>query len=188
MPALEQGDLAAAEARFRDGLDVAADHSVLKMSAVEGLAVVAARRGEPERALRLIAAAAALRRASGHSRAGGWASYVDSAAARARADLGPAASRRAEAAGGALTAEQTVRYVVEGDAEGPLTAREREVARLVAEGLSNRELAGRLGIAERTVEAHLDHIRAKLDLVSRTQVATWATRRLSRRAGPEPPR
>jgi predicted ATPase/DNA-binding NarL/FixJ family response regulator len=58
----------------------------------------------------------------------------------------------------------------------PLTKREREIAELVALGLSNREIAERLVIAKRTVDSHLEHILAKLDFTSRTQVAVWAGR------------
>jgi predicted ATPase/DNA-binding CsgD family transcriptional regulator len=58
----------------------------------------------------------------------------------------------------------------------PLTKREREIAELVALGLSNREIAERLVIAKRTVDSHLEHILAKLDFGSRTQIAAWAAR------------
>jgi len=54
-----------------------------------------------------------------------------------------------------------------------LTPRELEVARLIAEGLTNRQLAVRLGISERTAENHVDHIFTKLGFVSRAQVAAW---------------
>jgi trimeric autotransporter adhesin len=57
--------------------------------------------------------------------------------------------------------------------EPVLTRREREVAALVAEGLSNREIADRLFIAERTAEGHVEQIRNKLGFRSRAQVAAW---------------
>ncbi len=63
----------------------------------------------------------------------------------------------------------------------PLSRRECEVAALVAEGFSNREIAQRLVIAKRTVDAHLEHILAKLAFSSRAQVATWVTERRSDR-------
>ncbi|MFC6885103.1 MULTISPECIES: ATP-binding protein [Actinomadura] len=63
------------------------------------------------------------------------------------------------------------------DEPDPLTGREREVAALVAEGLSNREIAERLVIAKRTVDSHIEHILAKLGFNSRTQIATWTERR-----------
>src|SRR6516225_12033821 len=54
-----------------------------------------------------------------------------------------------------------------------LTPREREVAELVAAGFTNRQIAERLVISERTAEAHVEHIRAKRDCRSRAQVAAW---------------
>jgi non-specific serine/threonine protein kinase len=63
-----------------------------------------------------------------------------------------------------------------------LTRRERQVAELVAEGLSNRKIAERLYVAKRTVDAHVEHIFAKLGFSSRTQIAAWVT---GRRTGEE---
>jgi DNA-binding NarL/FixJ family response regulator len=57
-----------------------------------------------------------------------------------------------------------------------LTAREREVLVLVAEGRSNRDIGRTLSIGERTVQAHLGNVLAKLSLSSRTQAALWAVR------------
>jgi DNA-binding NarL/FixJ family response regulator len=59
----------------------------------------------------------------------------------------------------------------------PLTEREREVAELLAQGKSNREIAAMLVISESTAEVHVKHILSKLDLKSRSQVAAWAARR-----------
>jgi DNA-binding CsgD family transcriptional regulator len=59
----------------------------------------------------------------------------------------------------------------------PLTPRERDVAALVATGLSNRAIAERLVITEETTEVHVKHIMNKLGVTSRTQVAVWATNR-----------
>ncbi len=56
--------------------------------------------------------------------------------------------------------------------QGVLTMREWEVARAVAEGLSNREVAERLNVSERTVKHHVSEILSKLDLVRRGQIAT----------------
>lgn len=55
-----------------------------------------------------------------------------------------------------------------------LTAREREVAMLVARGLSNRDIADTLSIGERTVETHVGHILGKLGFASRAEIAVWA--------------
>src|SRR5207253_2198654 len=65
----------------------------------------------------------------------------------------------------------------EQEAFGGLTAREREVAALIARGHSNREIAAALFLSERTVETHTGHIRDKLGLTSRAQVAAWAVER-----------
>ncbi|MEV6595709.1 LuxR C-terminal-related transcriptional regulator [Actinoplanes sp. NPDC051346] len=54
-----------------------------------------------------------------------------------------------------------------------LTPREREVAALVAEGLTNREIAARLVVAQRTAEGHVENILSKLGFTSRAQVAAW---------------
>lgn len=57
---------------------------------------------------------------------------------------------------------------------GGLTEREREVAALIAQGKSNREIADQLVVSERTVESHVANILFKLGFASRTQVAAWA--------------
>jgi pimeloyl-ACP methyl ester carboxylesterase len=62
-----------------------------------------------------------------------------------------------------------------GDREPRLTARELEVARLVAEGLTNQAIATRLSVAPRTAEAHVENIRRKLEVRSRAQIAAWVT-------------
>ncbi|MEV6317106.1 helix-turn-helix transcriptional regulator [Streptomyces sp. NPDC051776] len=57
----------------------------------------------------------------------------------------------------------------------PLTRREHEVADLVADGLSNKQIATKLIISQRTVDAHVAHILSKLDFTSRAQIAAWIT-------------
>jgi predicted ATPase/DNA-binding CsgD family transcriptional regulator len=64
----------------------------------------------------------------------------------------------------------------------PLTAREFEVAQLIADGMSNRAIAERLVISTRTVDGHVERMLAKLDYTSRTQIASWAAER-DRRIG-----
>jgi DNA-binding NarL/FixJ family response regulator len=60
----------------------------------------------------------------------------------------------------------------------PLSAREQEVLRLVADGLANKNIARRLGIAERTVKAHLTSIFQSIGVADRTQAALWAREHL----------
>ena len=61
----------------------------------------------------------------------------------------------------------------------PLTGREREVAALIAQGMTNRQIAAVLVISETTAEVHVKHVLGKLGFRSRSQVAAWATERLS---------
>src|SRR3989442_5957948 len=57
-----------------------------------------------------------------------------------------------------------------------LSPREIEVAAMVAQGLTNREIAARLFISERTVDGHLEHLRDKLGVNTRSQVTAWVVR------------
>lgn len=89
--------------------------------------------------------------------------------------------------GAALTFDEGIRYAsgragadedhvcppVEPPAPAGLTRRERQLAELVASGLSNRDIASRLVISRRTVESHIEHILNKLGFRSRTQIAAW---------------
>ena len=61
-----------------------------------------------------------------------------------------------------------------GDAPGPLTRRESEVAAHLADGLTNKQIAALLHISERTAESHVQHILTKLGFTNRAQIATWA--------------
>jgi DNA-binding NarL/FixJ family response regulator len=61
-------------------------------------------------------------------------------------------------------------------AEGALTTREREVAILLAEGLTNGQIAQRLYISAKTASVHVSNILAKLGMSSRAEVAAWAAR------------
>jgi non-specific serine/threonine protein kinase len=85
--------------------------------------------------------------------------------------------------GARMDLDEAVRHALEdvlppaADPWAPLTRREREIAELIAEGLSNREIAERLVIAKRTADSHVEHILAKLGFNSRTQIATWTVSR-----------
>ncbi|HET9456889.1 MAG TPA: LuxR C-terminal-related transcriptional regulator, partial [Candidatus Limnocylindrales bacterium] len=62
-----------------------------------------------------------------------------------------------------------------GEAWAPLSAREFEVARLVAAGLTNREIGAELDVAPKTVGAHVEHILAKLGAGRRAEIGAWVT-------------
>ena len=63
-----------------------------------------------------------------------------------------------------------------------LTARQREVAALIAQGLSNRDIAARLVISARTAETQIEHLMAKPGLTARTQIAAWTAAETGRDA------
>lgn len=182
--ALTAGDDEAAEEAFVEGLRIVPPDTFHAMYPVEGLAIVAAERGEPRRALRLAAAAAEVRGRIGVRPDPEWQRRVDAAVARARSGLDAEAAQSAQAAGQGLSGDRLVAYALRsaralsgrpgrGAETGPLTEREIQVATLVAEGLTNAQVAVRLGLSPRTVEAHLDHIRDKLGVRSRTRIAVW---------------
>ena len=91
---------------------------------------------------------------------------------------------RSAAAGGSPLDPRAARVLLDARRNGPgpkggqLTDREREVLRLVAEGLANKQIARRLGIAERTVKAHLTSVFQAIGVTDRTQAALWAQRHL----------
>ncbi len=82
---------------------------------------------------------------------------------------------RAVAAGRTLLDERTVtrRRVDHDDPTAELTPSERKILDLIGDGLSNREIGERLGVAEKTVKNHITALLSKMGLQRRTQVAAW---------------
>jgi ATP/maltotriose-dependent transcriptional regulator MalT len=177
--AAAQGDVAVARARFLEILGSASEpgNPLIPCFVVEGFAHLALAEGRPEQALRLAGCVTAALEARGmpisprviclreHWRA-------------ARVVVGGRAAERAWQAGRRLALEPTLAEVVAAPpptvaqrSPGGLTRREIEVARLVAEGRTNREVAAQLILSERTVARHLDHILARLGVPSRTAAA-----------------
>jgi DNA-binding CsgD family transcriptional regulator len=118
-----------------------------------------------------------------------WA-LLDLARAHLRSNQRADAARVAEAVGqiatqlGAPALEAAAAEIVATARRGqpvepwaPLTAREFEVARLIAEGRTNGEIAGDLGVTRKTVASHVEHILAKLGVGRRTEVAAWTAGR-----------
>jgi predicted ATPase/DNA-binding CsgD family transcriptional regulator len=137
---------------------------------------------DPRRALKVVAAATAIRARSGGQFAPVFRERVDRARGAAEAGLGAeAASVWAE--GMRLGVDEAIGLAFgtampRASAPAGLSAREVEVARLVAEGLSNKAIASRLHLSVRTVESHVRHILTKIGFENRTQLATWARERI----------
>ncbi|KWW97798.1 hypothetical protein TH66_20330 [Carbonactinospora thermoautotrophica] len=195
--ACRRGDVREAAALARESLELKRPFNdrVGIGLCLETAAWVAAAQGQGERAARLL----------GVLYATVWREIDPSAAdfrdrmtlhseteAKTRRLLGDRAFPAAFAEGTRFTLEQAVAYALEETVEfaspsrpassAALTRREMQIAELVAQGLSNKEIAAQLVIAQRTAETHVEHILRKLGFTSRTQIAAWVT---ERRAAPE---
>ncbi|QNP75208.1 LuxR family transcriptional regulator [Streptomyces roseirectus] len=151
---------------------------------LEIFAWITAARGEHERAAVLLGAVRALSRATGVCAAYAFGGLHARCEASIVAALGDAGYEKALAQGLdhdtparaiALALDDVPAAVTGPAAVDPLTRREREVAALVAEGLTNRQVAGALGLSPRTADTHVAKILAKLGFVCRAQVAAWWT-------------
>jgi predicted ATPase/DNA-binding CsgD family transcriptional regulator len=148
---------------------------------LEGFAAAAAATRRAGRAARLLGAAAALREVTGAPLPATDRERYEDVVRRIHAQLDPQDFERQHAIGGGLGAEQAVAYALrESDEPSPgqhgLTGRERQIALLVARGLTNQQIARSLLVTRRTVSSHLEHIFAKLDVQTRAEVAVWITR------------
>jgi non-specific serine/threonine protein kinase len=183
----------AARAALRETHEIG--YLVAEGYALEVLAWLAADAGRCQRAAWLLGAAQALWERTGGRLSGSKVldGYHEHSAAAAVDMLGTARYAELHAAGAtrplteitalAMTDIDVLPEPAAPPAEGAegdgwqgsdgLTAREREIAVLVARGLSNREVAARLVISKRTVDAHVNHIFAKLGLSSRVQLTIW---------------
>jgi non-specific serine/threonine protein kinase len=180
MAELELGDLPRARAALAKGVPAVVDLGDRFAIAV-GLSVLAglaAGTGRPRAALRLAGAAAAYEETNQTYRPQNVRRVLDTWLAPARAAVGAAAAKLFEEGRG-LTLVQAVALGLDDAPEDPwratagagLTRREREIAALVATGMTNREIARKLYLSVRTVEVHVDHALTKLGLRTRTQLA-----------------
>jgi DNA-binding CsgD family transcriptional regulator len=182
--AIADGDPELAERHARAGLACAAKVQALLAvpDMLECLAGVAADAGSQREAARMFGAAEAIRNRTGLVRFkiydagyGRWVATVRNALERDELD-------RAWDEGAALSTDEVIAYALRGHtgrkrpASGwtSLTPTERDVVRLVAEGLTNNDVAARLFVSPRTVQTHLTHIYAKLGVTSRVQLAQEA--------------
>jgi non-specific serine/threonine protein kinase len=196
-PALMLGDVARATAYGRESLSgctALGDTNGITLI-LEFLAWAVAADGDHTRAARLLGAADQQAWVNGGNptAAGLYAATHDQCRATARAALGNARFDAEFRTGAELTLDEIVAYA-QGDgptsdppharisapprSEPPhLTKREFEIAELLAEGLTNKQIAHQLVIAQRTAESHVENILNKLGFTTRTQVATWMVAR-----------
>jgi DNA-binding CsgD family transcriptional regulator len=176
----------AAERDVRQAISCAADIGALSClpDLLECLADVAATAANHEDAARLFGAAESARLATGMARYKIYDAWYESSVAGVRTALRQEDFDNAWAEGAALSTEEAIAYAQRGrgDRKRPssgwasLTPSELDVVRLVAEGLTNKDVANQLFISPRTVQSHLAHVFAKLGVTSRTQLAQEAAR------------
>ncbi|WP_211763369.1 ATP-binding protein [Kutzneria sp. CA-103260] len=152
---------------------------------LEALACIASAEHRESRAATLLGAAEALWQSMGTSAASlkPFFDYHLDCERDARRALGGKKYEAAFREGGRLTFDEMVACALETQpvataapsAAGatPLTLRERQVAKLIARGASNEDIAGALIISQRTAEDHVEHILAKLGFASRIQIISW---------------
>ena len=183
--ALFAGDLEESKARFTDALRIAnrIDDRIGQFYLLAALGYHAGNAGKHRIAAQLLGASESIRLGAGATAIAIPAPFIDAAGDLAKEGLGEARFQAEFDAGKRLSREAAVRLALE---EKPAAAtasdhadgvglgkRESDVARLVAEGLSNKEIGARLFISERTVDSHVRSILNKLGFNSRTQIAAW---------------
>jgi predicted ATPase/DNA-binding CsgD family transcriptional regulator len=188
----QRGDAKLAEALAQEAVahKHALDDRVGLALHVDSLAWMAAQRGAAERTATLLGYAQHLRESIAASRFELHRTQHEHSETSARGRLGDVAFAAAFARGRAMTIDDGVAYAREGReptqlvAAAPtiesgilLTRREQEIAALVAQGLSNKQIAAKLVVSERTAEYHILNILNKLGFNSRTQIASWASTR-----------
>jgi predicted ATPase/class 3 adenylate cyclase/DNA-binding CsgD family transcriptional regulator len=173
---------------WHEALALAIDHGLLLIAAdaIDGLAVAAAEAESWAECLRLTTAGAQLRDETGYRwRFGIEQRRLDAAVALAQERLGPELTSAAEAEGHALPWRDLAAYAqrARGERKRPrhgwdsLTPTEVQVLALVAEGLTNPQIADRLLMGRATVKTHIEHIFAKIGVSSRSELAARAVRR-----------
>jgi predicted ATPase/class 3 adenylate cyclase/DNA-binding CsgD family transcriptional regulator len=188
---LRDGNYEQATALFKEGLSALGDvkEKWFVARAVETLAISSAMQGDYVRAARLFGAGETLREAVGASVQEFYRPDYDRGVVAAREGIDGATWEEARAQGRAMTLEEAIEYALSREESTPpaasafeeppvgstqpaaLTRREREVAELVGQGLTSRQIASELHISEHTVDKHVANILRKLNLHSREHVA-----------------
>ena len=184
---LRAEDLSGAMGKYREGLGLA--YELPSLSGMEqglaGFARLASARGHYGRAMFLAGAAERLHERTGSNLSTTDPQYQETLEA-IRNNLGEAQCESMRSRGRSMTLEEAIAFALSEEqapssvAEAPfypLTPRETEIARLVAQGLTNRQIADQLTISVQTAERHLSNILGKLSFSSRSQVAVWITER-----------
>jgi DNA-binding CsgD family transcriptional regulator len=183
---IAKGALEQAGHDAREALDITADlRGYVSISETfECLAYIEAEAGSHLDAARLFGGACAARLQTGAARFKTLDADHETRLATVRDSLGESDFRAAWGEGAALTIEEAIAYVRRGHGErkrpskgwASLTPTELDVVRLASEGLGNKEIATRLFVSPRTVQAHLSHVYAKLGVSSRVHLAQEANR------------
>lgn len=174
--ALAHDDVDLAERHFTVALREGAPESVALAGVLEGLGIVAARRHQVDRTVVLMAAAAATRASRGARQEAPWDQIVADACDLAVAEVGERRAARARRLGERLDHSGLLEYLSQAPRDESLTVRQQQIADLVVEGLTNPEIAVRLGISTGTVRSHVTQMLSRLGLTSRTQLAARTAR------------
>ena len=189
---LLQGDHERARTSFEESLTLCKElaDKYVGAESLEGMACVIAAEQASGRAARLFGAGRALREAGGYYYLPEEDAFREPYLKAARSRLGETSWEAAFAEGQAMGFDEAVDYVLSEDDSSmiasptpeqasatarpsALTRREREVAKLVAHDLTNRQIAEELVLSGRTVENHVSNILKKLNLSSRSEVTAW---------------
>jgi predicted ATPase/class 3 adenylate cyclase/DNA-binding CsgD family transcriptional regulator len=185
--ALAQGELDQADRDVHEALATAARAGADSgyPDALECVALLSIFSNSHREAARLFGAAAATRQRTGQIRFQIFDPIYEPSMVALREAMGEKDFEAAWAEGAGMSTDEAVAYALRrrGERNRPasgwesLTPTEREVVRLVSEGLPNKDIAARLFVSPRTVQTHLTHVYSKLGLRSRVQLAQEATRR-----------
>jgi predicted ATPase/class 3 adenylate cyclase/DNA-binding CsgD family transcriptional regulator len=184
--ATAQGEPDQAERDAHDALARAAEVEAYLFipDILECLGTLTGQAGGHREAARIFAAAEAIRQRIGAVRFKVWDAGYEAAVATLRDAMSENDFESAWAEGAALSTEEAVAYAQRGRGQrkrptsgwASLTPTERDVVRLVSDGLSNNDIATRLFVSPRTVQTHLTHVYTKLSLTSRVQLVQEAAR------------
>jgi DNA-binding CsgD family transcriptional regulator len=183
---MARGELDHAERDAYDALALAADlqADLGVPDILECLAAITGAGGRQARSARLFGAAESIRRRMGAVRFKVHDAHHKDSVSAVRNTLGNKDFDAAYTQGAALSTGEAIAYAQRGKGQrkrpltgwGSLTPAEREVVRLVCDGLANKEIAKRLLVSPRTVQTHLTHVYTKLGLTSRVQLVQEASR------------